>query len=134
MSITTNPANIYVIGLGSANITYANGASSASAYAVTAGSVEPFADQEKVTVNGVIKTYLSKNPGTRYNFTAYIVYDGTPPNAGLVPPPINSRIDFDFHESGTDINGIVTSSKIDILDGVAVLNVTMEVVSGLTFT
>ncbi len=127
MSITQNPANVYVVGLGAATINYMGGGS-VTAYSVTAGSVEPFADQEKVSVNGVIKTYLSKNPGTRYNFTAYIAH-GT----SLAAPAINSRIDFDFHAAATDLNGIVTASKIDILDGVTVLNVTMEVVSGLTF-
>jgi hypothetical protein len=128
MAITQNPASVYVVGLGSANINYMGGGS-VTAYAVTAGSTEPFADQEKITVNGDIKTFLTKNQGTRYNLTCYIA-SGT----SLVPPVIGTRIDIDFHASGTDLNGILTAFKIDIADTVAVLNVTLETVSGLTFT
>lgn len=140
MAITQNPANVYVVGLGAAAITYFNGASSVvdtlNSFAVTAGSVEPFADQEKVPVNGDIKTYLTKNQGNRHNLTAYITYrsDAAKLATTMTPPAIGSRIDFDFYASGTDLNGIVTASKIDTLDGVAVLSVTIETVSGLTFT
>jgi len=134
MPVTTQAPDVYVLGLGAANITYANGAATTTAYAVTGGEVEPFADQEKISVNGSITAYMAKNHGTRYNFTAYIKYTSAPVVA-LVPPAINSRIDFEFYEAATpDVKGIVTASKIAILDGVAVLTVTIEVASGVTPT
>lgn len=137
MAVTINPAGVVIVGLGSANITYANGgaltttAVTGTGVITTAADVSPFADQSAVTANGNILGYMSKNPGTRYNFKCYLIGGATAILAS--PPAINTRIDFDFHASGTDLKGIVKSSKVSISDDVAVLDVEMDVVAGMTF-
>jgi hypothetical protein len=137
MAITLNPAGVVCAGLGVCNITYINGAA-VTQTAVTGtggitigGDISPFADQAPVTANGTIITYLSKNPGTRYNFKCYIIGGGTAILAA--PPAINTRIDFDWFTAGTDLNGIVKSSKVALSDDVAILDVEIDVVAGLTF-
>lgn len=137
MAITLNPAGVVIVGLGSANITYINGASVTSTAVTgtgvicTAGDVSPFADQTPVTANGSILSYMSKNPGTRYTLKCYLI--GGASAIVAAPPAINTRIDFDFHASGTDLKGIVKSSKVSISDDVAVLDVEMDVIAGMTF-
>ena len=137
MAITLNPAGVVCAGLGACNITYINGAAvtntavTGTGGIVIAGDIAPFADQTPITANGSIITYLSKNPGTRYNFKCYIIGGGTAILAA--PPAINTRIDFDWFTGSTDINGIVKSSKVSLADDVAVLDVEIDVVSGLTF-
>jgi len=149
MSITLNPAGLIVVGTGVAGISYINGASVTSTPVTgtgvicTSADVSPFADQSKITANGTILGYMSKNKGTTYNLKCFIIGGGGAILAN--PPDINTMIKFDFHVSGTynqstgaftagsgDIEGIVTASKVSIAGDAAILDVTIDVVLGLT--
>lgn len=149
MAVTINPAGVVIVGLGVAKISYVNGAAvtqtavTGTAAIVTAADISPFADQSPVTANGDIITYMAKNHGMRFSYKCYLIGGATAIVSN--PPVINTRIDFDFHVSGTygaafaftpgsgDISGIVKSSKVSITDDVAVLDVEMDIVAGMTF-
>jgi hypothetical protein len=73
---------------------------------------------------------MAKNSGTRYNLKCYLI--GGAAAIVAAPPNINTRIDIDWHAGGTDIAGIVKSSKVSIADEIVILDVELDVVSGIT--
>lgn len=137
MAITLNPSGLVITGLGVATISYINGGAVTQTAVTGTGvicigaEISPFADQSPVTANGTIIGFMAKNSGTRYSYKCYIIGAGTAIVAA--PPNINTMIQFDFHaNSVTDIAGVVKSSKVTISDDIAILDVEMDVVAGLT--
>lgn len=131
MAVTQNPAAILKTGLGACNITYYSGGALniTTGFISTKADVSDAAETEWVGANGTLLTCLTKNQRKTYTFEC-LVRDGST----ITVADKGSRIDFDFYVAGTDLNGILQDVKFSIMDGVATVALTVDTVSGLTFT